>query len=69
MICDKCKKEISEEFNFCPYCGTALSTKAKEFEADKADMYQLTLINNLIDIVEDKKTLKILKKISEELAK
>lgn len=22
MICKKCKKEISEEFRFCPYCGS-----------------------------------------------
>lgn len=67
--CESCKKQVNSEFNFCPYCGIAISPKAKEIENTRADIIELNLINKLVDVINDEATLKLLDKIAQEIAK
>lgn len=67
--CKACKRQVNSEFNFCPYCGIAISPKAKEIENTRADIIKLNLINKLVDVISDESTLKLLDKIAQEIAK
>ena len=35
QICEKCKQNVSEDFEFCPYCGYAITLGAKELTKQK----------------------------------
>lgn len=65
--CKFCQKEIEKEYNFCPYCGNALNDNAKTIENQKNQLSNLKLVSFIVDRVEDKKTLELLKKIADNL--
>ena len=44
MICEKCEKEIKDEFEFCPYCGKKV--KVKKREAPIKRLYYWSLCND-----------------------
>ncbi len=67
-FCEVCKSELNENFDFCPFCGEAISKKAKELENQKLINAELVLIANLIKTTTDKKTLELLNKIAKTLA-
>ena len=62
-ICPNCEKNIEKNFNFCPYCGEALTEIAKEIIVKQAKISQLKLINVLTNKVKDSDTLKLLEKL------
>lgn len=68
-ICESCKKELSNDFNFCPYCGCALTEIAKRLNKEKRDVIRLRFLSDLADEVHDKGTLEILNKIAKKIAK
>ena len=63
--CPTCAKVLEKDFNFCPYCGEAITELAKETVREQTKISQLKLINLLIDKVKDKETLKLLEKLTE----
>ena len=67
-FCEVCNNELNENFDFCPFCGEAISEKAKELENQKIINAELVLIANLIKTTTDKKTLELLNKIAKTLA-
>lgn len=68
MICESCSKILSEDFNFCPYCGKAVTQTAIELQKEHKKVTELSLIANMIDLVKDKQTLIMLKKLSEKIS-
>lgn len=67
-VCSYCGTEQPENANFCFNCGEPLTNKAKDVLEKQKRNYQLELILKLIDKIDDKKTLVLLKKIAEELS-
>ena len=67
MNCKECEKEILENYNFCPYCGSAISDVAKRLNKEKVDLIKVRLINEVCDQISDKKTLEILNKMTNSL--
>ena len=68
LICESCSKPINEGFQFCPYCGYAITNSAKALKAEQKKVIELKFIYNLVDVVEDKKTLAMLKKLIDKIA-
>jgi len=66
-FCKECGCAIEENFEFCPFCGEAISEKAKKLEEQKSVNANLILIANLMDKIEDRKTLKVLNEIVTKL--
>jgi|GEM_PF-6211669 len=62
--CPTCAKVLQNDFNFCPYCGEAISELAKETLREQTKVSQLKLINLLTDKVKDQKTLELLEKLT-----
>lgn len=69
LTCKACEKEILTNYNFCPYCGNAVSDIAKRLNKEKYDIIKIKFINEICDQINDKKTLAILNKIASELSK
>lgn len=67
-FCKECNNAIEENFEFCPYCGEAISEKAQKLEEQKSINANLILIANLMDKIEDRKTLKILNEFATKMA-
>ena len=67
LTCEACKKEILKNYNFCPYCGKAISDVAKRLNKEKYDLIKIKLINEVCDQISDKKTLEILSKMTNSL--
>lgn len=68
MKCLNCKQEIYE-FDFCPHCGTPISDIAKEVEIKKSINIRLETLLKLTSLVEDEKTLNIIKDLVDKLNK
>jgi hypothetical protein len=49
MVCDKCKKQISDDCKFCTYCGTKVEHKKEEGTRSniKSDNVNIEVINHL----------------------
>ncbi len=69
LTCEFCHKEVTENFNFCPYCGEPLTDIAKQIKSKQNSNAQLKLIYTLLDRVSDEKTIKTLQEIVEEIKK
>lgn len=67
-FCKECGNLIEENFEFCPFCGEAITEKAEKLEEQKSINANLILIANLMDKIEDRKTLKILNEFATKLA-
>lgn len=67
--CQTCNNLISEEFEFCPYCGSPISKKALELENTKLVNSQLVMLANLIRNIEDSKSLYVIDKYIKMLSK
>ena len=67
-ICESCKKELLTDYNFCPYCGIALTDIAKRLNKEKVDVIKLKFLSNLADQIEDKKVLSKIKQIANKIA-
>ena len=39
-FCRKCGKELPEDVNYCPYCGTAVGTVEETFSVSSDDLVQ-----------------------------
>ena len=68
-VCEFCHKEIEENYNFCPYCGEALSDLAVQIKEKQLINAQLKLVFNLLDKVTDEKTITLLQEFVEEAKK
>lgn len=68
-VCKTCNNELEENYNFCPYCGTALTDSAKEMLKQRDCVVNLQLIEKLTDCINDEQSLNILKKVADELKK
>lgn len=68
-ICKVCEKEIDKNFNFCPFCGMALTEIAKRLNKEKFDIIRLKFINELTEKIDDKKSLEVLNKIASKVSK
>lgn len=68
-ICKICEKEIDNNYNFCPYCGAAVTEIAKRLNKEKCDIIRLKLINDLTDKIEDKGALSVLNKEAKKISK
>ena len=66
--CKICEKEFSINYNFCPYCGCAVTDIAKRLNKEKCDLIKLKVINELTQKVSDKKTLKILNDLADKIS-
>ena len=67
--CNKCKKDLNENFNFCPYCGEPISDVAKQIVSEKSTIEKIKMIDNLSQVIKDKESLKVFKRVVEELEK
>lgn len=67
-FCEECKSQIDDNFDFCPFCGKAISLKAQKLENQKMINANLVLIAKLIDETNDIKTLEILNKLAKKLS-
>ena len=67
LTCSFCKKEIAEEFGFCPYCGEPQTELAKKIEEKRNANAQLKVIFSLIENVNDEKTISLLKEYVNKL--
>ena len=68
-ICKNCEKDLSKNYNFCPYCGSAVTEIAKRLNKEKCDLIKLKVINEITQKVTDKNTLKILNNLADKLSK
>lgn len=67
-VCSVCKKQVSENYNFCPYCGKPLTDLAKELIKTQIDNNRLEVLIKLIDNVDDEKTLKLIKSMVKKIS-
>lgn len=67
-LCSVCKKELKDDFNFCPYCGKPQTDLAKDFILTQKDNYQLEVLIKLIDKVEDESTLQVIKSMAKKIS-
>lgn len=67
--CPVCEKQIIKEYNFCPYCGEAMTDLAKEFSKKQTAIAHLKLLSALIEKVQDKNTLDLLEKLVNQYKK
>ena len=67
QICEKCKQNVSEDFEFCPYCGYAITLGAKQLTQQKFDIVKLKVLNDLADKIDHTPTLKILKEYANKI--
>lgn len=68
QVCQFCEKQVVEEYNFCPYCGEPLNAQAKQLLNEKLDIAKLEQIKGLIELVQDQKTLLMLKDIATKIS-
>lgn len=61
--CKKCNQEISEEFNYCPYCGEPLSELAKQKEAIRLQNAGLLKLQELSNSTHDPAVQKAIKNL------
>ena len=61
--CEKCKKAIPTNSNYCYLCGEAISDLAKENEKIKGQNAQLVILNRLVNVLSDKKDIELVKGI------
>lgn len=66
MKCLNCKHEIYE-YDFCPYCGTPISELAKKVEIKKNTNIRLETLLKLVNLIDDDKTLNIIKELVNKL--
>ena len=59
--CEKCKKAIPTNSNYCYLCGEPISDLAKENEKIKHQNAQLIVLNRLSNILTDSKDLELVK--------
>jgi uncharacterized membrane protein YvbJ len=69
LTCKICDKQVSENFNFCPHCGGAITDIAKRLNKEKCDIIRLKLLNELTEKVSDKKSLQILNQTAQKISK
>ncbi len=67
--CPVCEKQLEENANFCHSCGESLTELAKDYEYQRSKNAKLEILNEIIDLVEDKKTLTKLKLLADKLIK
>lgn len=67
-FCENCENIVNETFEFCPFCSSPLTEKAKKLENDKAINAQLVILASLIREIDDPKALyaidNLIKKLS-----
>ena len=68
MKCKKCGNEVLN-YNFCPSCGEAITDAAKGLENAKIINARLETLLKVVDLVDDEKTLTIIKKLIENIKK
>ena len=68
MKCLNCTKEIND-FDFCPHCGTPISDVAKQVEIKKNTNIRLETLLKLTTLIDDEKTLIIIKELVDKLNK
>jgi len=67
--CENCNNVLENNFEFCPYCSTPISEKAKKLENDKTINAQLIMLANLIREIDDPKSLYTIDKMIKALSK
>ena len=68
-VCEFCNKEVEENFNFCPYCGEALTDIAKQINAKVKTNAKLELVFKLLENTNDEKTIELLQNFVEQAKK
>lgn len=66
-VCEECKSDVENGFEFCPVCSAPLTETAKKLEEQKAINAQLVLVAKLMHEIDDEKTLKLLNEIAKKL--
>ncbi|MGN1222707.1 MAG: zinc-ribbon domain-containing protein [Christensenellales bacterium] len=66
--CSNCNQELENNFEFCPYCGEAISEIAKDLETERETNTKLALIVELVKEIKDEKSLKTLEKFVKKIA-
>lgn len=69
IVCSHCKKENLEKSNFCRFCGEPLNEIAKDLQRERITTAQLMLLSNLVNNLEDTKSVTLIKKLIEKLDK
>lgn len=69
LQCPSCKTLNFEDANFCTMCGHPITANAIVLDKQRKTTHQLELLNSLINIVEDVKTLNTLKEYTNKLSK
>lgn len=65
--CENCKTEITNNYNFCPSCGKALTTIAESIKKEEKRGAMLEVVLTLANKLEDPKDLDILNSLLKKL--
>lgn len=65
--CNHCGRNNLEIANFCQFCGEPLTEIAKDLQKERIITSQLLILSQLVNKVEDEKTLNLIKSAIKKL--